>query len=94
MRLWEVIAVIVFGGVIAWMLYVAIARHYRNRGWPRLDRRKVNRRRIDRREMQRLEREYGQKRTGARTEKQEELQFNLPADAPARRPMTSTKLWG
>ena len=41
--------------------YVWIARHYRDRGWPGVDRRKVSRRKIDRMEMNRLDREYGRK---------------------------------
>ena len=58
MKTWEAIFVVVSCGFLVRMLYVAIMRHYRNRGWPRVDRRQISRRRIDRKEINRIEREY------------------------------------
>jgi hypothetical protein len=59
---WEAVSVVVSCGFLVRMLYVAIMRHYRNRGWPSVDRRQISRRRIDRKEMNRIENEYGKDR--------------------------------
>jgi hypothetical protein len=57
----KLILLLVAGGLMLRIAYVWIARHYRDRGWPGVDRRKVSRRKIDRMEMNRLDREYGRK---------------------------------
>jgi hypothetical protein len=61
MQTWEFTSLFVVGGTLLRIVYVAIARHYRNRGWPQSSTSKGSGRKIDRMEMQRLDREYGQK---------------------------------